>query len=104
MQIDKEKNNHGEWMPEHESVTAGIRKLLQLRMSFVPYLYSAFNEYHTTGKPPIRALVLDWPHDKNVRQIDDEFMFGDSVLVAPMFAGDTNRSVYLPAGDWYDFW
>ena len=46
-------------------------------MSFVPYLYAAFNEYHSTGKPPIRALVLDWPEDPKVRQIDDEFMFGE---------------------------
>ena len=38
------------------------------------------------------------------RQIDDEFMFGDSVLVAPIFSDQTNRSVYLPHGDWYDFW
>jgi len=49
-------------------------------------------------------LVLDWPKDPKLRQIDDEFMFGDSVLVAPMFAGQTNRTVYLPTGDWYDFW
>lgn len=55
-------------------------------MRFIPYLYTVFNEYHNTGKPPIRALVLDWPEDGNRRQIDDEFMFGNSVLVAPMFA------------------
>jgi alpha-D-xyloside xylohydrolase len=73
-------------------------------MRFIPYLYSAFNEYHSNGKPPIRAMVLDWPNDIKVRQIDDQFMFGDSVLVAPMFAGESNRTVYLPAGDWYDFW
>jgi len=47
---------------------------------------------------------LDWPNDSKVRQIDDEFMFGDSVLVAPIFADQTNRTVYLPQGDWYDFW
>src|SRR5208337_2195379 len=51
-----------------------------------------------------RALVLDWPDDPKVRKIDDQFMFGDSVLVAPMFAGENRRTVYLPAGDWYDFW
>jgi alpha-D-xyloside xylohydrolase len=103
-QVDRERNKHDEFMPEREAMTAGIRDLLQLRMSFIPYLYTAFNEYHTTGKPPIRALVLDWPDDAKVRTIDDQFMFGDSVMVAPMFTGQKNRAVYLPAGDWYDFW
>ena len=103
-QIDRAKNNRNEWMPEHGQVTDGIRKLLQLRMSFVPYLYSAFNEYHLKGTPPIRALVLDWPDDPAVRKIDDQYMFGASVMVAPMFLGQHERPVYLPAGDWYDFW
>ncbi|HTB83606.1 MAG TPA: TIM-barrel domain-containing protein, partial [Candidatus Sulfotelmatobacter sp.] len=104
MQIDKDKNNRNEWMAEHEQVTDGIRKLLQLRMSFVPYLYSAFNDYHLKGIPPIRALVLDWPDDPGVREIDDQYMFGPSVMVAPLFAGQATRPVYLPPGDWYDFW
>ena len=103
-QVNREKNNHDELMPERSTVTEAVRNLLQLRMAFVPYLYSAFNEYHATGNPPVRALVLDWPNDSKVRQIDDEFMFGDSVLVAPIFADQTNRTVYLPQGDWYDFW
>ncbi|MGH7952899.1 MAG: TIM-barrel domain-containing protein, partial [Limisphaerales bacterium] len=103
-QVNREKNRRNKFMPDRAVVTDNVRKLLQLRMSFIPYLYSAFNEYHSTGKPPIRALVLDWPTDAKARQIDDEFMFGDSVLAAPMFAGQTNRSIYLPAGDWYDFW
>jgi alpha-D-xyloside xylohydrolase len=103
-QINREKNNHGELMPERQAVTDTVRTLLQLRMSLVPYFYSAFNEYHAIGKPPVRALVLDWPRDPKVRQIDDEFMFGDSMLVAPMFAGEHARQVYLPAGEWFDFW
>jgi alpha-D-xyloside xylohydrolase len=103
-QVNRDKNARNEFMPDRQAVAAEVRRLLDLRMSFIPYLYSAFNEYRATGKPPIRALVLDWPHDPKVRQIDDEFMFGDSVLVAPMFAGETNRTVYLPRGDWYDFW
>jgi len=103
-QVDREKNNRGELMADRGTVTEAVRKLLQLRMSFIPYLYTAFNEYQTTGKPPIRALVLDWPDDPKAREIDDQFMFGDSMLVAPMFAGEDRRSVYLPAGDWYDFW
>jgi alpha-D-xyloside xylohydrolase len=103
-QVDRDKNRRNEFMPDRQAVTAGVRQLLQLRMRFIPYLYTAFNEYHANGKPPIRALVLDWPNDPKVRQIDDQFMFGDSVLVAPMFAGETNRVVYLPGGQWYDFW
>jgi alpha-D-xyloside xylohydrolase len=103
-QVDRDKNNRDELMPDRDAVVGVVRNLLQLRMSFVPYLYSAFDEYHFTGKPPIRALVLDWPGDEKVRQIDDEFMFGDSILVAPMFADGASRQVYLPAGDWFDFW
>ncbi|MBU6411395.1 MAG: DUF5110 domain-containing protein, partial [Verrucomicrobia bacterium] len=103
-QVNREENNRGELMPGREAVTAAVRQVLQLRMRFIPYLYTAFDEYRLSGKPPIRALVLDWPYDRKVRQIDDEFMFGDSVLVAPMFAGQTRRPVYLPPGDWYDFW
>ncbi len=103
-QVNREKNNRGELMPERGAVTDSVRKLLQLRMSFIPYLYTAFTEYHSTGKPPLRALVLDWPDDPNVRQIDDQYMYGDSMLVAPIFAGESRRQVYLPAGDWYDFW
>ena len=104
-QVNREKNNRGELMPESEAVTDGIRKLLQLRMSFVPYLYTAFNEYHAVGKPPIRAMVLDWPEDPKVRQMDDEFMFGDSRAGGThMFAGESKRRIYLPAGDWHDFW
>lgn len=103
-QVNRKKNERNELMPDREAVADGVRQLLQLRMSFIPYLYAAFDEYHFAGKPPIRALVLDWPNDARVRAIDDEFMFGDSVLVAPMFAGENNRKVYLPGGDWFDFW
>lgn len=103
-QVDRNKNIHNEFMPDREAIATAVRQLLELRMRFVPYLYTAFNEYHTTGKPPIRALVMDYPNDPKVRQIDDQFMFGDSILVAPMFAGDGSRDVYLPKGDWFDFW
>jgi alpha-D-xyloside xylohydrolase len=103
-QVNRSKNERNQLMPDRQAVADGVRQLLQLRMSFIPYLYSAFNQYRITGKPPIRALVLDWPKDSKARTNDDEFMFGDSVLVAPMFAGETNRQIYLPAGDWFDFW
>ena len=103
-QVNRDENNRNELMPDRAAVADSVRELLRLRMRFIPYLYAAFNEYRATGRPPIRALVLDWPDDPHVRQIDDQLMFGDSVLVAPMFAGQSSREVYLPAGDWFDFW
>ncbi len=103
-QIRKDENNRGELMPGYEAVEATVKQLFQLRMSLVPYLYSAFAEYHSTGKPPFRPLVMDDAADPNTWTVDDEYMMGDSLLVAPMFTGEKSRSVYLPAGNWYSFY
>jgi alpha-D-xyloside xylohydrolase len=56
------------------------------------------------GTPPFRALVIDYPQDANTWTIDDQYMMGDRVMVAPVVAGQTQRSIYLPPGNWYDFW
>lgn len=104
LQIDPKKNNRNELTPDHELVMANVRKLLELRMQLIPYLYSAFNDYHLNGTPPLRALVADWPQDSRVREVDDQFMFGPSLMVAPLFTGQKQRSIYLPAGSWFDFW
>ena len=72
-------------------------------MSLIPYLYAAYYEYYLQGLPPLRALVMDFPGDRNVRKVDDAFMFGNSLLVAPLKGSDKQRTVYLPAGcRWYD--
>ena len=103
-QWDTGLNNLGQLAPEWEHVETICRGLLNLRMQLVPYLYAAFARYYLEGLPPFRALVMDYPHDPNVRTIDDQYMMGDFFLVAPIIAGHDTRSVYLPAGDWYDFW
>ncbi len=102
-QIDADKSNAGQRMPEATEATRLVRKAFQLRMSLAPYLYSAFNEYHRSGLPPIRALLLDYPKDTEFANIDDQFMFGPSLMVAPMSGGEAKRSVYFPTGDWFDF-
>jgi hypothetical protein len=104
MQYDIEKNNKDEFLPQAAELEAKCRKLLQVRMSLIPYLYSQFVRYRQEGVPPFRALVVDYPADKETYKIDNEFLAGDSLLVAPMIAGQSQRSVYLPAGDWYCFW
>jgi alpha-D-xyloside xylohydrolase len=103
-QTDIEKNLAGETMDTATYYTEECRKLFALRMSLLPYLYSAFVEYSHTGKPPIRALVLDYPEDMEARMVDDEYLFGDSMLVCPLTYEDgTSRKVYLPQGRWYNF-
>ena len=73
IQIDADKSNAGIVMPESQEATRLVRAAFKLRMSLLPYLYSAFNVYHQTGLPPIRALVLDYPSDSETRTIDDQF-------------------------------
>src|ERR1700759_3999442 len=72
-------------------------------MDMVPNLYDAFEEDHFKGIPPFRAMVLDYPEDRNTFRLSDEYMIGSGLLAAPLTAGEMKRSVYLPTGVWYDF-
>lgn len=81
------------------------RKYLNIRSQLMPYLYSATWETHKTGIPLIRSLGLSFPEDPTAWATADAYLFGPSLLVAPVFEqGATERKVYLPAGGWYDFW
>ncbi|MFZ0855637.1 MAG: TIM-barrel domain-containing protein [Candidatus Acidiferrales bacterium] len=81
------------------------RKYLQLRYSMLPYLYSVVRECATTGMPVMRALWLHYPEDPTAVARDDEYLWGRDILVAPVCEkGATSRHIYLPTGDWYDFW
>jgi alpha-glucosidase (family GH31 glycosyl hydrolase) len=81
------------------------RKYLELRYRMLPYLYSAVRECATTGMPIMRALWLHFPDDPKAVECDDEYMWGRSILVAPVVEnGATTRRVYLPRGTWSDFW
>lgn len=104
-QVDVGKNLAGEYMEDADYYTEVCRRYHRIRMSLLPYLYSAFVRYQKEGLPPLRALVLDYEEDERVRNIDDEYMLGDRLLAAPMTVEDgTERQVYLPAGRWHDFW
>jgi alpha-glucosidase len=82
-----------------------IRKYLKLRYRLLPFLYTQLEEAHRTGMPIFRPLVLNYQNDANVLSIDDEFMIGTDLLVAPvMKPGLTSRLVYLPEGVWIDYW
>jgi alpha-glucosidase (family GH31 glycosyl hydrolase) len=83
-----------------------FRKYLQLRHSLVPYFYTLAAETHRTGAPMMRPLFFDYPQDAKTWTIEDEYLVGPNLLVAPVMTKDTlRRDVYLPAGsDWVDFW
>lgn len=81
------------------------RDYLNLRYRFIPYLYDQLRHETESGLPVMRPLVLNYDQDPAVRQINDEYMVGTSILVAPIVnQGSTQRLVYLPAGKWLDFW
>ncbi len=81
------------------------RRSIELRYRLMPYWYNVFHESAATGLPVMRALLLDYPDDPRAIETDDEFLIGDDLLVAPVLKdGEITRRVYLPKGDWYDFW
>jgi alpha-glucosidase len=81
------------------------RTYAELRYRLMPYTYSLAWEAHRDGTPLMRPLVLEYPDDPNVVDMSTEYMWGPSFLVAPVTAGGaTHWQVYLPRGNWYDFW
>jgi alpha-glucosidase/alpha-D-xyloside xylohydrolase len=90
----------------HNTAVEPICKtFLELRYRLMPYLYSAVHEAHQTGMPIVRALWLHYPADRAAVARGDQYLWGRDILVAPVVEkGARSRSVYLPAGRWYDFW
>lgn len=81
------------------------RRAIELRYQLLPHLYNVMYEASQTGVPAFRPLVLEFPEDPRVASLDDQFLFGSDLLIAPVLReAATEREVYLPAGDWYDFW
>ena len=87
-----------------EKTRDAVRKTVRLRYRFIPYIYDLARECERTGEPIVRPLVYEYPHDKMVRNICDEYLLGKFVLVAPVTVpGKFAREVYLPEGEWYDY-
>jgi alpha-D-xyloside xylohydrolase len=103
-QINRDANNKGVLAKDWETLEASCKAILDLRMRFIPYLHAAFVRYHREGLPPFRAMVMDFPDDPGVWTIDDQYMMGDHVIVAPLLEPQERRNVYLPKGAWFDFW
>ncbi|MBC7185976.1 MAG: DUF4968 domain-containing protein [Calditrichaeota bacterium] len=84
-----------------------FRQYAQLRYRLLPYIYDQARKCSATGKPMVRALCIDYPEDRNVWHIEDQYLFGDAFLIAPVLqplAESNTRTLYLPAGVWWDYW
>ncbi|RYE01461.1 MAG: DUF5110 domain-containing protein, partial [Sphingobacteriaceae bacterium] len=102
LQINIDQNNHDQLMPDATQTEQTIKALLQQRTALLPYLYHAFAAYKMEGKPPFRALVMDYPEDEKTFGVADEYMIGEQLLAAPFYDKQDFRMVYLPKGKWYN--
>lgn len=103
LQFDRGKNERGEFLPEAQEYETYARTLINLRMQLIPYLYNAFYAYYKEGIPPFRPLLMDYPKDKRLRDISNQYMIGDGLMAAPLYENKKSRTVYFPEGTWYNF-
>lgn len=107
----------------YPNVEKQVKDVALLRMQMMPYWYSEFAKYHFQGTPPFRAMNLEDGYNADVKtevkstnlednpyveavnkEVKDQYMAGEYLLVAPMFAGKETRTVILPKGKWFDFY
>ncbi|MDX2052181.1 MAG: glycoside hydrolase family 31 protein [Polyangiaceae bacterium] len=81
-----------------------VRKWWKLRYALIPYIRREGTACVTSGKPVLRPLLVEHERDQTVWHIDDQYYLGDSFLVAPVMNDAGRRDVYLPEGEWVDFW
>lgn len=87
---------------EYEAIN---RKFIELRYRLLPYIYSAFWENHRYGFPILRSVVMIEQEERTNHFREDEFTFGDKILVSPVAEpGQETKAVYLPKGKWYNYW
>ena len=86
-----------------ESFTDAFRASAEMKYKLMPYVVKEAQKCVQTGLPMVRALLLEYPDDPAAWTIDDEYLFGSDILVAPMMTEGTDRSVYLPEGKWVDY-
>lgn len=96
---------HRPWAKPHDEETLRIlRDYARLHISLFPYLYAHALAAHETGAPIMRALPLHYPADPRAYDAAHEYLFGGSLLVAPIVKDTAARDIYLPKDGWIDFW
>ena len=96
--------NQEPWAFDND-VTDVVRKFIELRYQLLPYLYTAFWKLISHGTPILNSLVLYDQEDAQTHYRTDEFVYGDKILVCPIQEPNAKgRRMYIPRGNWYNFW
>lgn len=92
------------WLYDSKRVQDVFRKSAEMKYRLMPYVYAQAKECTEKGLPMLRALFVGFPDDPGAWKVDDEYLFGSQILVAPLLeSGMTGRTVYLPEGKWIDY-
>ncbi len=91
------------WEFDEEAVDV-TRHFIRLKARLMPYLYSQAVEGARRGLPMARAMFLEFPEDRNCWHVDEQYMLGSDLLVAPIMSADGTKQVYLPQGEWVNFY
>lgn len=92
------------WLYDSKRVQDVFRKSAEMKYRLMPYVYVQAKECTEKGLPMLRALFVEFPDDPGAWKVDDEYLFGSQILVAPLLeSGMTGRTVYLPEGKWIDY-
>lgn len=86
-----------------ESFTKAFRESAELKYRLMPYVYAQAKDCTEKGLPMVRALFVEFPNDPGAWLVEDEYMFGEQILVAPLMESGTSRTCYLPKGKWIDY-
>ena len=105
MEPKESRNNPLQSEMNNKAIEPVVKKYDELRYRLMPYTYTLAWEARTTGMPLMRSLWLQYPEDKTAAAVGDEYLWGRDLLIAPVYEkGATTRKLYLPEGDWYDWW
>lgn len=86
-----------------DSFLNDFREAANLRYQLMPYIYSQAKQCTETGLPMLRALFVEFPDDPGSWLVDNQYLFGSDIMVAPLFEESHGRDVYLPPGEWIDY-
>ena len=86
-----------------ESFTKAFRECAEMKYKLMPYVYAQAKDCSERGLPMVRALLVEFPDDPGAWLVEDAYMFGSQMLVAPLLESGNERNVYLPRGKWIDY-